>query len=89
MQSNLTHQQLEDLIPIIAIVFGIAGLCLPAIGFSAVRKVMAEHENMAGLMLASVTAVCITGLLVGAAIILALMGWLPSPAEWLNTPTLK
>lgn len=85
MQSNLTNAQIATMIPIVAIVSAIAGIGLPAIGFNVVRKVIAENESMAGIMLVCVTVVCVTGLLVGAAVILALIGWLPSPLEFLGS----
>ena len=81
MQSNLTNQQIEFVAPVIAIVFGLLGVALPAIGFSMVRKVISEHETMAGIMLVCVTVICVVGLAVGGVVILALIGWLPSPAE--------
>lgn len=80
MHSSLGMNQLDEMIPVIAIIFGVVGIVLPAIGLGTVKKVLTENETMAGIILVCVTLICLTGMVVGGAIILAMIGWLPSPA---------
>lgn len=83
MEHALDPRQMEHLLPFFAVMFGIVGVALPAICFSMVRKIAAENESLAGVVAIGATLVCITGMCVAGVLSLALIGWLPTPAELL------
>lgn len=81
---DLDGRQLENLIPMIAMIFGIVGVALPAIVFSQARRIIRDHEHLAGLMVGVGAVITIIGLMIGGTVVLALIGWLPSPTELMS-----
>lgn len=70
-----------DVVPLIAVVLGIAGVGLPAALFSIAQKWSKEQPDLAGPILGGTVAVCILSILAGLVIILVCLGWLPPPTE--------
>ena len=81
---NFGVNDLELIIPVVAIGFGVFGIVMPAVVLGFARKGMSEHEQLAGPILFAATVICVTGLLVGAVTVLAVIGWLPPPNHWLH-----
>lgn len=71
----------EEYIAVIAMVGGMSGVALPAAIFSMARKWSERQPDLAGSILGGAVAVCIASILVGALIILAVIGWLPPARE--------
>ena len=65
-------------------VLGIVGAALPAVTFSFARKVMKEHDHLAGAAIGGAVVVSIFGLLIGSVLILAVVGWLPPLGELIH-----
>lgn len=82
--ANLDHHQLESLIPLIVITLGIMGVVLPALTLNFTRRVMREQEHLTGPAIAGASLITIAGLIVGGIVVLALIGWLPSPRELIH-----
>lgn len=81
---QLDAKQLENLIPVLLIVLGTTSVALPAILFSSARKIIRDHEHLAGMILGIAALVAAMGIVVGGTLVLALIGWLPSPSEFLS-----
>ena len=73
----------DNAIPLIAITLGVAGIGLPTSAFGIARKWSQEQPAFTGQMIGGATAVSILSILAGLTIILVLLGWLPSPREFL------
>jgi hypothetical protein len=70
-------RNVDDLIPLIAVMLGCSLICLPAISFSIARKWSATQPQLASGILGGAIAVSLVGILTTAFIILALIGWVP------------
>ena len=73
----------EDLIGLLAVVLGICACGLPAVVFSIARRWAKDSPDLSGTLIGGAVAVSIVSILSGAAVVLAILGWLPSPTEFL------
>ncbi len=73
----------SEMIPVIAIVMGIAGLALPTTVFGVAKKWAEGQPDLAGPALGGAVAISLISILSGALIILVCLGWLPSPRDFM------
>ena len=69
----------DEMIAVVVCVMGICGIVLPAIVFTMAWKWSESQPDRSAGPLAGAVAVCIISILTGGTIVLALLGWLPSP----------
>jgi hypothetical protein len=75
--SIFNGHNVDDLIPLIAVMLGCSLVVLPAVSFGIARRWSASQPQLASGILGGAIAVCLFGILTTAFIILALIGWVP------------
>ncbi|MBI4878796.1 MAG: hypothetical protein HY812_03930 [Planctomycetes bacterium] len=81
---HFSPNDMIEVLPLLAVVFGIFGVVLPAIVLSFVRKTLTDHEHLAGPLLFCGTVICVIGILVGGVAFLAAIGWLPPLSQLIH-----
>lgn len=73
----LNARNLDDLVPLIAVMLGCSLIILPSITLSIARKWSASQPQLASGILGGAIAIALFGILTTAFIVLALIGWVP------------
>jgi hypothetical protein len=75
--SLFNGRNVDDLVPLIAVMLGCSLVILPAVTFGIARRWSANQPQLASGILGGAIAVALFGILTTAFIILALIGWVP------------
>ncbi len=82
MQQVLSSNELRAVLPFFVIAFGATAVVLPAITYSFCRKAMQHSEPLAVTAIVCGSILCFLAIALGAAVVLAMIGWLPNPTQW-------
>jgi predicted lipid-binding transport protein (Tim44 family) len=70
-------RNMDDLLPLIAVMLGCSLIVLPSVTLSIARKWSASQPQLASGILGGAIAIALFGILTTAFIVLALIGWIP------------